>query len=209
MRNRSTPTPFKHLCRTPPWKNACLTFLFPGRHHPDLRGKSRLNHVLCRPQTAGLPGQEWTGADQVRSQPRSPARFGDYGSQPSHSGENSFRGTRKALELTEGLKKEDTVLFLLSGGGSALFELSELDIGELQDINSQLISCGAGIHEINTVRNRHQCKRSVHCPNPVRPKGTHFPENSYKTKFQYVRIIFPYGKPPFTTAFSPASVPPF
>jgi hypothetical protein len=24
-----------------------------------------------------------------------------------------------------------------------------------------------------------------------------------------VRIIFPYGKPPFTTAFSPASVPPF
>lgn len=68
--------------------------------------------------------------------------------------ENSFRGTRKALELTEGLKEEDTVLFLLSGGGSALFELSQLDIGELQDINSQLISCGANIHEINTVRKR-------------------------------------------------------
>lgn len=68
--------------------------------------------------------------------------------------ENSFIGTRKALELTEGLCAEDTVLFLLSGGGSALFELSELEIGELQEINSQLIGCGANIHEINTIRKR-------------------------------------------------------
>ena len=68
--------------------------------------------------------------------------------------ENSFRGTRKALELVEGLSEKDTVLFLLSGGGSALFELSELDIEELQDINAQLIGCGANIHEINTVRKR-------------------------------------------------------
>ena len=68
--------------------------------------------------------------------------------------ENSFRGTKRALELTGGLTPEDTVLFLLSGGGSALFELSELDIPELQDINSQLIGSGASIQEINTVRKR-------------------------------------------------------
>ena len=68
--------------------------------------------------------------------------------------ENSFRGTKRALELTENLTPEDTVLFLLSGGGSALFELSELEIPELQDINSQLIGSGASIQQINTVRKR-------------------------------------------------------
>lgn len=68
--------------------------------------------------------------------------------------ENSFRGTKRALELTQELSSEDTVLFLLSGGGSALFELSELDIEELQQINSQLIGSGASIQEINTVRKR-------------------------------------------------------
>lgn len=68
--------------------------------------------------------------------------------------ENSFRGTKRALELTQNLSPEDTVLFLLSGGGSALFELSELDIEELQQINSQLIGSGASIQEINTVRKR-------------------------------------------------------
>lgn len=68
--------------------------------------------------------------------------------------ENSFRGTKRALELTEKLTANDTVLFLLSGGGSALFELSELEISELQDINGQLIGCGASIQEINTVRKR-------------------------------------------------------
>ena len=68
--------------------------------------------------------------------------------------ENSFRATARALELTKDLSPEDTVLFLLSGGGSALFELSELEIEELQQINSQLIGSGASIQEINTVRKR-------------------------------------------------------
>ena len=36
--------------------------------------------------------------------------------------ENSFRGAERILELTKDLRETDTVLFLLSGGGSALFE---------------------------------------------------------------------------------------
>ena len=36
--------------------------------------------------------------------------------------DNSFAATEKALALVQGLTAEDTVLFLLSGGGSALFE---------------------------------------------------------------------------------------
>ena len=68
--------------------------------------------------------------------------------------ENSFRGTQAALELVSGLTADDTVLFLLSGGGSALFE-KPLVAGEvLQDITFQLLACGADIVEINTIRKR-------------------------------------------------------
>ena len=46
--------------------------------------------------------------------------------------ENSFAATKKALALVQGLTAEDTVLFLLSGGGSALFERPLLPGEELQ-----------------------------------------------------------------------------
>ena len=68
--------------------------------------------------------------------------------------ENSFAGTRQALRLTEGLTENDTVLFLLSGGGSALFEDPLVSGEELQDITRQLLACGADIVEMNTVRKR-------------------------------------------------------
>lgn len=65
-----------------------------------------------------------------------------------------FSATGEALRLTQGLSEEDTVLFLLSGGGSALFEDPLVPPGELEDITGQLLSCGAGIVEMNTVRKR-------------------------------------------------------
>lgn len=68
--------------------------------------------------------------------------------------ENSFRGTQAALELVSGLSAEDTVLFLLSGGGSALFEQPRIPGEELQDITDQLLASGADIVEMNTVRKR-------------------------------------------------------
>ena len=68
--------------------------------------------------------------------------------------EGSFDATRKALALTENLTKDDTVLFLLSGGGSALFELPLIPAEELQDVTRQLLACGADIVEINTLRKR-------------------------------------------------------
>lgn len=68
--------------------------------------------------------------------------------------ENAFSGTRQAVELVTGLTEHDTVLFLLSGGGSALFELPLISGEELQDITAQLMACGADIVEINTVRKR-------------------------------------------------------
>ena len=68
--------------------------------------------------------------------------------------DNTFLGTQKALNLVAGLKPEDTVLFLLSGGGSALFEKPLVPGPELRDITEQLLACGADIVEINTIRKR-------------------------------------------------------
>jgi hydroxypyruvate reductase len=68
--------------------------------------------------------------------------------------ENSFTGTQAALDLVKGLTEQDTVLFLLSGGGSALFEKPLVNALELRDITGQLLACGADIVEINTIRKR-------------------------------------------------------
>ena len=68
--------------------------------------------------------------------------------------ENTFAGTQKALEAVQGLTAEDTVLFLLSGGGSALFEKPLVPGEELQDVTKQLLASGADIVEMNTIRKR-------------------------------------------------------
>ena len=63
-------------------------------------------------------------------------------------------GTQAALELTRDLQQSDTVLFLLSGGGSALFEKPLIPLTELQSITDQMLAAGCDIVEINTVRKR-------------------------------------------------------
>ena len=68
--------------------------------------------------------------------------------------ENSFAATKKALELVENRSAGDTVIFLLSGGGSALFELPLISGEELQDITRHLLASGADIVEMNTIRKR-------------------------------------------------------
>ena len=68
--------------------------------------------------------------------------------------EAGLRAAQAALELTRGLREEDCVLFLISGGGSALFESPLVPLAELEDITGQLLACGADIVEINTIRKR-------------------------------------------------------
>lgn len=68
--------------------------------------------------------------------------------------ENSFQGAQAVLDLVSGLTEQDTVIFLLSGGGSALFEKPLVPGEELQDVTSQLLSSGADIVEMNTIRKR-------------------------------------------------------
>jgi len=68
--------------------------------------------------------------------------------------ENSVAATEQALQLVQNLTADDTVLFLLSGGGSALFEKPLIPLAELADISARLLRSGADITEINTVRKR-------------------------------------------------------
>ena len=107
--------------------------------------------------------------------------------------ENSFIGTRAALDLVSGLSEKDTVLFLLSGGGSALFEDPLVPAEELQDITGQLLACGADIVEINTVRKR---LSGV--------KGGRFAQRCLPARVEAVVLSDVLGDPPDMIASGPA-----
>ena len=66
----------------------------------------------------------------------------------------TYAATAQALALTANLTPADQVLFLLSGGGSALFEQPLLPPQELADVTQQLLACGAAITQVNTIRKR-------------------------------------------------------
>lgn len=66
----------------------------------------------------------------------------------------TYAATAQALALTANLTPADQVLFLLSGGGSALFEQPLLPPQELTDVTQQLLACGAAIAQVNTIRKR-------------------------------------------------------
>jgi len=67
---------------------------------------------------------------------------------------NGIEATRNILKIAEKANKNDLVICLISGGGSAL--LSDIPEGtslqEMIVLNDLLINCGASIDEINTVR---------------------------------------------------------
>lgn len=67
---------------------------------------------------------------------------------------NSYLATQEALKLVSDLTQDDEVLFLISGGGSALFESPLISEEELQSITEKLLASGADIVEMNTIRKR-------------------------------------------------------
>lgn len=92
--------------------------------------------------------------NETHSQP--PPGFQLYlGGHPTPN-QDSFNSAAHALELLRHCADEATlVLFLLSGGGSALFELPiepSLTLEDVQAVNRTLVNCGAVIHEMNIVR---------------------------------------------------------
>ena len=69
--------------------------------------------------------------------------------------EDSFAAARAALALLRKARKDTIVFFLISGGGSALFELPldpDVTLEDTIEFNQLLLASGAPINEINTLR---------------------------------------------------------
>ncbi len=68
--------------------------------------------------------------------------------------ENSVLAANAALKLTKNLTEKDVVLFLVSGGGSALFECPPegVTLTDIATVTKQLLACGADITEMNAIR---------------------------------------------------------
>jgi glycerate 2-kinase len=68
----------------------------------------------------------------------------------------SLEAASKALDILRANDSEETlILFLISGGGSALFELpidAAITLDDLRAINRVLVGCGAVISDMNVVR---------------------------------------------------------
>jgi glycerate-2-kinase len=68
--------------------------------------------------------------------------------------ENGIKGTSAMMKIIEESTTKDLIICLISGGGSALLPLPKrgITLKDLQETNSLLLSSGASIHEINTIR---------------------------------------------------------
>ena len=68
--------------------------------------------------------------------------------------EAGVQASRRILDAVRGLTADDTVVCLISGGGSALLTLppSGLTLADKQAVNRQLLASGATIGEMNTIR---------------------------------------------------------
>jgi glycerate 2-kinase len=69
---------------------------------------------------------------------------------------DSLRAGGRALEFVSSLKESDTLVCLISGGGSALMTVPHegISLEDMQALTSLLLSCGARIDEINTLRRK-------------------------------------------------------
>jgi glycerate 2-kinase len=69
--------------------------------------------------------------------------------------EDSFAAARATLALLKKAKKDTLIFFLISGGGSAMFDLPidlHISLEDTQAFHQALIASGAPINEINTLR---------------------------------------------------------
>ncbi|MBN2117772.1 MAG: DUF4147 domain-containing protein [Anaerolineales bacterium] len=64
----------------------------------------------------------------------------------------SLQAGERVLEFVSSLKKDDTLVCLISGGGSALVTVPSVRLEDLQTLTALLLSSGARIDEINILR---------------------------------------------------------
>jgi glycerate-2-kinase len=68
---------------------------------------------------------------------------------------NSLIAGQKIIDTLQACNELSLIIFLVSGGGSAVVEsplFDEITLEDIKELNRILISCGASIQEINTVR---------------------------------------------------------
>ncbi|APT75613.1 glycerate kinase [Marinitoga sp. 1137] len=87
--------------------------------------------------------------------------------------ENSLNATKIAIERIKKLPDDYIILFLISGGGSALFEMPEdnITLHDIQNITDQLLKSGAEINEINMIRKRLSRVKGGKFANLIYPKN--------------------------------------
>ena len=101
-------------------------------------------------------GERLSAGVLVSSKPHDSNRWQSFiGGHPLPN-EASLAAARAAFALLDRANKENaTVIFLISGGGSAMIEWpvsDDISLRDLRAANQDLISCGASIAEINSVR---------------------------------------------------------
>ncbi|MBI5824169.1 MAG: DUF4147 domain-containing protein [Chloroflexi bacterium] len=67
-------------------------------------------------------------------------------------GRASLQAGNAAIKFLSQLTKDDLLVCLISGGGSALMTAPRVPLEDLQSLTSALLKCGARIDEINTLR---------------------------------------------------------
>jgi len=69
--------------------------------------------------------------------------------------ERSLKAADEIIDLIQTCGERSLILFLISGGGSALIEkpaIGDWDLARLRELNNRLVTSGASINEINIVR---------------------------------------------------------
>jgi glycerate 2-kinase len=102
------------------------------------------------------PGTSFTGVVSAPAKPTAPIPSLEYfvSGHPVPNAD-SWRSAEAILSLLRQADERTLVFFLLSGGGSALVErplVPGMTLGDVQAVNRALVTCGANIDAMNTVR---------------------------------------------------------
>lgn len=113
-------------------------------------------HAMLRGFAQLFDDQSFSGITVAPTLPANPVRGITYfvGGHPLPN-EASFLAAQATLELLETTSAKSLVVFLVSGGGSALMELPldrSIALDHIRSFNETLVTSGASIDEINTVR---------------------------------------------------------
>src|SRR5215475_9628485 len=116
----------------------------------------KATHAMLRGFSQLFPEIRLGGVAAAPTSPENPVPGISYfvGGHPLPT-EQSFLAAQAALSLLQSCTQKSLVVFLLSGGGSALMEFplaSNLSLDDIRGFNQNLVTCGGSIDEINAVR---------------------------------------------------------